>query len=253
MDKQTVRYIRSSSKVDFLTSGAVFGVVVARMPVHQNLHSGVVYRRSGPIPRVGYVHVKWDHCLGESWGQEGVWASPATLNPDLVHKLLAAAELADKVWRTFKHPKPNGLPYGIGWNGSTFEYRDGQLTLNLDAGSVGLTCATLPLAICKSSKIDLVAEETWEGQESDYRDLVAVAEALGNKELKQRIDNEINAKAKRIRPEQVTAAAAHADSPIDFSLSVSSGEYVVSILPTVGTNGGAISTRVVVTVDPTPG
>jgi hypothetical protein len=252
MTENTVRYICTSSPQDFLSSGAVFGVMVARIPEYQNLHSGVVFRRSGTIPRVGYVHVKWDHCLGVEWDVEGVWASPPTHDMALRDKLLSAAELSDSVRRKFKAPKPNGLPYGIGWNGSTFEYQDGQLTLNLGDGSFGLTCATLPLAICKSSQIELVVEGTWEVREQDDWRLLDIAKQIGDKDVVERISAEIASKVKRIRPEEVTAAAAHVDAPVDFALSVDSGVHVVSLLPSNGRNGVATSTRVTVTRDPTP-
>ena len=224
---------RVAREEDFQASAAYFGVLLTRGPqaAGGHLHSGVVFKRSGPLSRVGYLHVKWDQRIGERWGEPGVWASPECPTQADQDRAVVIAELADQVLRQFKRPRPGSIPYGIGWNGSVFARNAaGELVLKLGVGAYGLTCATLPLALCASVGLQLVAEETWPPRPAQDHQLLQIAQRFGPAHLVAQFNREIASGVRRIRPEEMVAAASHALPPIRFSDAVRAGEAIVSLL-----------------------
>ena len=216
---------------DFIDSGEHFGILLTRVSGAGNLHSGVVFRRRSGFGRVGYLHAKWDNRVGERWGEPGVWTTPNNGSRDLADRMAAAAELTDQIRRALRRRGRRGFPYGIGWGGATFEPGDDGLpALKLSEGTLGLTCATLPLAILKSVQLELIDISTWLPRPEQDQELVKIARRLGHSHLVARFEQEIAEGVCRVRPEEVVGASCCQDLPASFTDAVEAGRAAVSIL-----------------------
>lgn len=213
---QAAAALLTRTEQSFGSSGEVFGVVVTR-DGDGPVHSGIVFRRPGGMGAPAYLHVKWDKLVGGSWTMAGIWTTPNDGSDDMRDRLASASELADQILRQHRG-RGAGLPYGIGWRGSTFAWGPGgTVMLRTAPGTFGLTCATLVLAVCKYAGVDLIAEETWEPRPDRDRELVLLAERFGPPGLAAQFLAEIAAGARRIRPEEMVGACCCVPLPAGFA------------------------------------
>lgn len=119
--------------------------------------------------------------------------------------------------RLFAEENADGeVPYG-------FSPPDGALTVtgHLEAGVIGLTCASLVLAIFDRAELPLVDYLTWPVRPEDQVWQEWIVDILRkNGELNQMKSVEQQIPATRYRPVEVAAAAACEGHPVDFETTI---------------------------------
>ncbi len=180
-------------------------VVCKPDPAGVGLHAGLLHRRNGQATHV--LHLAWDNDLRSDWKWERLWATPVA-PPE---KLRAAATLCRTIQKTFEAKQV--FPYGLRFEGTTFS-NDGSLKLSERA--VGLSCATLILAVLNASGVELVEEASWPVRKAeDLGFLVRVADFADSK-IVARLKTEIDAGVRRIQPHEVLGACSCPKVPASF-------------------------------------
>jgi hypothetical protein len=170
-------------------------------------HVGVLWRDEGGALR--HLHLASDRDLRCDAPRADADAAVSPLEPE---RLAQVAQMCRRVWRRHENHK---LRYGFRYDRSRFE-RSGELRLGPD--EVGLTCATLVLAVYRSVGLELLRRDEWPERLEDtarWVTLVAMLEAHGVdaahiRALRGQTD------APRYRPDEVAAASSVAP-PCPFS------------------------------------
>jgi hypothetical protein len=193
---------------------------VIMQPDAGRYHVGVLYKLDDGIPRI--CHLAWHHilCPAEDPAQrEWVWLQCAL---DEINRKVARSAFAG-IDANKKLPIPYSTIYeGIYFDPVTFAY------CRTSPGD-GLTCATFITEIFARLGFPLLRIETWRARESDAPFLEWVHGQLARLASAEhvRIQRE-RAGDPRFRPEEVAAAVASIDIPLDFDTAVGLGEKVIA-------------------------
>lgn len=198
---------------------AYLGVVITETRADQ-FHVGILYRRDDGATRM--CHLAWHHTLNSddlptsnyAWLQSGL---------DDIDRKVARAVFAG-INETKKLP----IPYSVVYQGIYFE--PGTLRFMRGEPGAGLTCATFIMAIFDSLGIPLLANDTWRERPTDQAWREYILELLGQDT---RVSPEhiaaqrAHSRDPRFRPEEVAAAVATSDRPIDFDTAISLGAQII--------------------------
>lgn len=170
-------------------------------------HVGVLWRDDdGALLR---LHLASDRDLRSDAPSDDADAVPSPLEPE---RLAQVAQMCRRVWRRHQHRK---VRYGFRYDRSHFE-RSGELRLGPD--EVGLTCATLVLAVYRSVGLELLRLDEWPAREEDaarWATLLAMLEAHGvDAAHLKALRGQTN--ARRYRPGEV-AAGSSVPPPCSFA------------------------------------
>jgi len=185
-----------------------------------NLHAGLLYRDG---EGVGALHLGWKDSMHNSWGWQGVWASP----PAPSEKLVSAAGMCRLVWRRYR--RDPRFPYSLRFGGTSF---DAAGRLQLALGSHGLTCATLVLAVMNAVGIPLVVEETWPVRTDDDRGFIDFVRRFAVPKHLAVLEKEVQEGVRRIRRDEVVGACAVGELPAEFEEARAVADTVLEHLAT---------------------
>ena len=189
------------------------GVVVRSVPAiapedHYGVHSGLLYRIDGGMPRIS--HLAWHFRLrDEPAADPYLWAD---VGLDESNSRIVAA------WLASRQNSPSNIPYGIDAGGSCFDKTTREF-LSPPLGK-GLTCATYVVAVLKSLGFPLLLEDTWPTDRADdhswQRAVIDELRKSGAEE--DYIDAaQRDVGARRYRPAEVVGSATSATWPVVFS------------------------------------
>lgn len=184
-----------------------------------NLHMGMIYR--GQRGKTEFLHLAWNDDLSRDWEPQWryLWASP----PVEPERLRAMGGLCRQVWRRYQENRR--FAYALAYGGTTFDV-SGRVVLGANAR--GLTCATFVLALFKYFEIELVEEASWPVRTTDDRKFLEQVKQFTKPEHFAILKSEVDARCRRIRPEEVLGACACLDLPANFEAARLHAEAILS-------------------------
>lgn len=209
--------VSSDDETPFSSQPLRAAAVICRTP-YGNLHAGVLHREG---TRDAVLHLGWQDTLYDDWHYQRLWAAPDA-EPE---RLRSVAGYCRRIWSRFLVAK--SFPYGLGFDDSTFS-PDGQLRLGPRAA--GLTCATFVLAVFNAVGVRLVDETTWPVRRDDDREWLETLRRFASPAHFARLEQQIEAGAVRIRPDEVLGACAVVP-PAGFEAAAAAGGALLPRLP----------------------
>ena len=164
---------------------------------HGNFHLGISYKRAFGPPN--FLHLGFQDYLSTEWNWRFLWAT-ADVEPERLDPVAGWCRL---IWNRFL--ETGQLPYGIGWDGATF---DSTGRLMLKSGEVGLTCSTFVLSVFLNAGIKVVEQSTWPVRPEDDAKFVDSLASFASPDILASLRREISSGAIRIWPAEVMAAFA---------------------------------------------
>lgn len=210
-------------------------VTIERVSSEQR-HMGVLYRRTdsvgdefGDAAGVFVLHLTFPRTLKhEAAGNVRHW-----IEPDISPR--RQRFVADVCRMVVRANKADGVPFGFSLPSERFDEQTHQFRSS-SAGD-GLTCASFVLAVFDRAGLPLARYETWPvGRQDDVRwQGEATDHLVAHGESWMRIPAiraEIEAGARRFRPEEVAGAAvAYAPSrPVEFAVAAKHADEIVRVL-----------------------
>lgn len=200
---------------------AIDSAVVAILPIDpEHRHVGLVHR--DVLKHLRLLELRWDFDLADDlWNPGGYsWVVP-NLDPFEMEYLEAKAR---QVWRGNEYE----VPYGFSHPSNCFDEETARFLFG--TSRVGLTCASLVLAVFHFADFPLIEYESWENRPDDAEWQVYMCEQM---EARGASDAEINARRRaevgsfRYRPEEVAAASMEYSPPVTFAVAQKLGEEIV--------------------------
>lgn len=234
------------AEVSFETSTLLGAALIY---VHRgHFHSGVLYRRGS---RVRVLHLAWENALKNESPHDvnphRVWAAP-NVEPERLFSLGAKCE---RIWRNFNVDK-KPIHYAIRFAQSRFTEKG----VALGPGSQGLTCATFILAVFNAIGLQLIEEDSWPVRTDDDRQFLNALDASSPDvaQILPRLFAEVEAMARRIRPQEVLGAC-ECEPPARFDNCERKARRIVEMLGEVPANtglGSSLSGEVSIADSPRP-
>jgi len=207
-------WLRRQADAPFEASDAVAVAVVH----NEHWHAGLVY--ADEDDKLHLLHLAFHFRLR----RDREFGSYAFVVPELdleVKQNIAA--MCERVWKRYHR---EGLPYGFRFDATRFD-ASGEITWGND--EVGLTCATLPLAVFASVGRPLVDLTTWRTRDDDR----AVHEALlallrehcpNAKQHLAAVEKQVG--CTRVRPEESAGACSADELPCTCELAAAAGDSI---------------------------
>ncbi len=181
-------------------------------------HAGLLYADSKGVAHL--LHLAFHHRLINDQDFDTYAFVVPPLDPEARANVSAMCE---RIWR---RNRTRGLPYGFRFDATRF---DGSGEMRLGSDEVGLTCATLPLAVFASVGRPLVDMRTWEGRADDREAQAALLELLRRHcrdagDHLATVANQVG--CVRVRPQEAAGACSTERLPCVFSVACAAGEAI---------------------------
>lgn len=186
----------------------ISGIIITHVKKGQ-LHCGIAYKSEG---QANALHLAWHYDLqdqpAESLYSQGYYFTLPAI--DTIRQRVIAAKC-----RRIYRAKEQGIPYGLLYEGATF---DDDGILRLGGNEHGLTCATFVIAVYASCGITLCDYAAWPARREDgawHASIIALLCRHGaSPEHLHNLEQEKG--CARFRPEEVAASITFPDLPAPF-------------------------------------
>lgn len=185
----------------------ISGIIITHVGDEQ-LHCGIAYKSEG---QANALHLAWHYDLRDQPAQSlyshGYYFTLPAI--DTIRQRVIAAKC-----RRIYRAKEQGIPYGLLYEGATF---DDDGILRLGGNEHGLTCATFVMAVYASCGITLCDYAAWPARREDgdwHASIIAMLRDDVPPEHLYNLEQEIG--CARFRPEEVAASITFTDLPAPF-------------------------------------